>query len=112
MKKDLIFVPAMLLVGVLLFLFDMTGKPAHIAISVAGVFILAIYTSFTKNEWKIPVLEIVSRIFYGVALISGVIVMKVSGVAALAIAHKFSAGLFVALFLILFVHKLLSRKGA
>ena len=34
MKKDLIFAPVMLLIGILLFLLRATGMTAHIAISV------------------------------------------------------------------------------
>ena len=67
MKKDLIFAPIMLLVGAALFFLRFTGMPAHIAISVVGVLILAVYTALTKKEWKIPVLEIVMRAFYGIA---------------------------------------------
>ena len=42
MKKDLIFAPIMLLIGVLLFLLRATGMTAHIAISVIGVLALII----------------------------------------------------------------------
>ena len=33
MKKDLIYAPAMLAVGILLFLFKATGLPVHIAVA-------------------------------------------------------------------------------
>ena len=69
MKKDLIFAPIMLLIGVLLFLLRATGMTAHIVISVIGVLALIAYTVLTKKEWKIPALEILMRAFYGVALI-------------------------------------------
>ena len=95
MKKDLIFAPIMLLVGALLFLYDLVGEPAHIAVSVAGVLVLGVYTSVTKKEWKIPALEIIMRAFYGIALITGIVIMNVHGVAALAIVHRASAVLFV-----------------
>ena len=39
MKKDLIFTPVMLLIGVLLFLLRTTGMTAHIAISVIGILV-------------------------------------------------------------------------
>ena len=111
MKKDLIFTPAMLLIGVLLFLLRATGMRAHIAISVIGVLVLIVYTVLTKKDWKIPALEIVMRIFYGVALITGVVIMSVHGIAALAIAHKASAALFVILLAVLFVLKLRTKKA-
>lgn len=109
MKKDMIFAPAMLVVGILLFLLKATGMTAHIVISVLGVLILAVYTSASRKEWKIPALEILMRAFYGLALITGII-MKASGVVALSIVHKICAALFVVLLIVLFVTKLIARK--
>ena len=106
MKKDLIFTPILLVIGALLFLFDFTGQPVHIAISVAGVLAVAVYTSLTKKEWKIPALEILMRAFYGIALITGVVVMNLKDVVAVGIAHRVSAALFVILLIVLFVQKL------
>jgi hypothetical protein len=79
-KKDLIFAPVMLLIGVMLFLLRTTGMTAHIAISVIGVLILIAYTILTKKDWKIPALEIIMRAFYGIALITGVVIMNVHGI--------------------------------
>lgn len=110
MKKDLIFAPILLLAGVLLFLLDMTGMPAHIAVSVFGIVVLAVYTAVTKKEWKIPALEILMRAFYGIALITGVVMMNVKGIAAVAVAHKASAALFVVLLVVLFVIKAVANK--
>ena len=112
MKKDLIFAPAMLLVVVLLFLLKATGMTAHIAISVIGVLVLIVYTVLTKKEWKIPSLEILMRAFYGIALITGIVIMNVHGVAALSIIHKASAVLFVALIIVLLTHKVATNKKA
>lgn len=112
MKKELIFTPAMLVIGILLFLLRATGMPVHIAIAVLGIFVLAVYSAATKKEWKIPALEIIMRVCYGVALVTGPIVMKVKDIAALKIAHKASAGLFVVLLVVLFVHKLITIKKA
>ena len=111
MKKDLIFAPILLLVGAMLFLLKLTGLPAHIAISVVGVLVLAVYTAATKKSWKIPALEILMRAFYGIALITGIVVMNVKGILALAIVHKVSGGLFVALLVVLFVLKLCAKKA-
>ena len=110
MKKDLIFAPIMLLIGVLLFLLRATGMTAHIVISVIGVLALIAYTVLTKKEWKIPALEILMRAFYGVALITGIVIMNVRGIAALAIIHKVGAALFVVALAVLFVHKLIKAK--
>ena len=112
MKKDLIFAPVMLLVGAALFLLRFTGMSAHIAISVIGILVLAAYTVATKKEWKIPVLEIIMRAFYGIALITGIVIMNVNGIVALAIIHKVSAILFLFLMIILLAVKAFLNKKA
>ena len=111
-KKDLIFAPIMLLIGVLLFLLRATGMTAHIVISVIGVLALIAYTVLTKKEWKIPALEILMRAFYGVALITGIVIMNVHGIVALALIHKLSAVLFLAMLVVLLVSKAASNKKA
>ena len=112
MKKDLIFTPAMLIIGVLLFLLRTTGMTAHIAISVIGILVLIAYTVLTKKEWKIPSLEVIMRAFYGIALITGIVIMNVHGIAALSVIHKVSAVLFMALIIVLFTHKAIANKKA
>ena len=112
MKKDLIFAPIMLLIGVLLFLLRATGMTAHIVISVIGVLALIAYTVLTKKEWKIPALEILMRAFYGVALITGIVIMNVHGIVALAVIHKVSAVLFMAWIIVLLIHKAAMNKKA
>ena len=112
MKKDLIFTPAMLLIGVLLFLLRATGMTAHIAISVVGVLVLIAYTVLTQKDWKIPALEIVMRMFYGIALITGIVIMNIHGIVALTIIHKASAVLFMALIIVLLTHKVATNKKA
>ena len=110
MKKDLIFAPVLLAVGVLLFLLKVTGMTAHIAVSVVGILLLAVYTVLTRKTWKSPALEIAMRACYGIALITGVLVMKVFTVAAVAIAHKVFAAAFVVLLAVLLVTKLVQKK--
>ena len=112
MKKDLIFSPALLAIGILLFLLRETGMTAHIVISVIGVLLLIAYTVLTKKEWKIPSLEIIMRAFYGIALISGIVILNVHGIVALAVIHKVSAVLFLALLVVLLVSKAISNKKA
>ena len=112
MKKDLIFAPVLLVIGVLLFLLRATGMTAHIAISVVGVVALAAYTALTKKEWKIPALEIAMRACYGIALITGIIIKIVHGIAALAIIHKLGAALFMALIIVLLAYKVATKKKA
>ena len=110
MKKDLIFTPILFLVGVALFLYRFTEEPAHVAISVAGVAILVAYTVLTKKEWKIPALEIIMRVLYGIAIISGIVVMNVEGIVALEILHKASAVLIMAAIIAVLVHKAVTNK--
>ena len=112
MKKDLIFTSAILLIGVLLFLLRATGMTAHIAISVIGLLVLIAYAVLTKKNWKIPALEILMRAFYGIALITGIVIMNVHGIVALAVIHKVSAVLFMALIIVLLTHKVVTNKKA
>jgi hypothetical protein len=110
MKKDLIFTPALLVIGILLFLLRATGMTVHIVISVIGVLVLIAYTVLSKKEWKIPALEIIMRAFYGIALITGIVILNIHGIVALAVIHKVSAVLFLALLVVLLVSKAVSNK--
>ena len=110
MKKDLIFAPLMLVIGVLLCLLKVTGMTAHIAVSVVGVVVLIAYTVVTKKEWKIPALEIGMRAGYGVALLTG-IVLKIKYISAVGIIHKIFALVFVVLLIVLFVQKIVAKKS-
>ena len=112
MKKDWIFAPILVALAVLLCLLKVTGLDLHIGISLLGIVVLIAYSVTTKKEWKIPALEVIMRAFYGIALITGVVVMNVAGVAAVAIIHKVSAILFGVLLIGLFVHKLATNKKA
>ena len=112
MKKDLIFSPIMLLIGAALCLLKFTGIKAHIAVSVVGILVLIAYTVLTKKEWKNPALEIIMRACYGIALISGVVIMKVHGILAIALVHKISAVIFLALLIVLLVSKVAANKKA
>ena len=112
MKKDLIFAPVMLIVGVLLFLLRTTGMTAHIIISVIGILVLIAYTVLTKKQWKIPALEVLMRAFYGIALITGIVIMNVHSIVAFSVIHKVSAVLFMALIIVLLTHKAATNKKA
>ena len=110
MKKDLIFAPILLLVGAALCLLKFTGMPVHIAVSIVGVLILVAYAAVTQKEWKLPALEIIMRVFYAIALISGIVIINVHGIVALVILHKVCAALFVLALVALFVYKLIFNK--
>ena len=112
MKKDLIFAPILFAIGAALCLLKFTGMTAHIAVSVVGVLVLIAYSVLTKKEWKIPALEIAMRACYGIALITGIVIMSVRGIAALAVIHKVFSILFLALLVALLVSKAVSNKKA
>lgn len=112
MKKDLIFAPTLTLIAGALFFLRFTGMTAHIIVSVIGAVVLVTYTVLTKKEWEIPALEIVMRAFYGIALITGIIIMNVHGIKALGIIHKISAVLFLAAIIVLLTTKLFEKKEA
>ena len=105
MKKKLLFLIPMIIVAVLLFMLRLTGMTVHIAVSVVGLLTLVGYTFATKKEWRSPVLEILQRVCYGIALITGVVIMNVHGIAAISIIHKISAVLFVILLAVAEIHK-------
>lgn len=105
MNKNRFFLISMIAVSVLLFLLRMTGLMAHIAVSVAGLAIMIPITLATRKEWKIPALEVIMRVMYLVAIVTGGALMKVHGVAALGIVHKIGAVAFVVLLLALYLPK-------
>ena len=109
MKKKLLFLIPMIIVAVLLFMLRATGMTAHIAVSVVGLVLLIAYTVATKKEWKNPALEILQRVFYAIALITGVVLMNVHGIAAVSIIHKRSAVLFVILLADVEIHKAIKK---
>ena len=109
MKKNILFLIPMLLVVVALFLLRATGMTAHIAVSVVGLVLLIAYTVATKKQWKCPAFEIVTRVFYAVALITGVVLMNVHGIATIPIIHKISAVLFVVLLVVTEIHKAIKK---
>ena len=112
MKKDLVFAPILLAIGVALCLLQVTGLAAHMAVSMLGIVVLIAYTVTTKKEWKIPALEVVMRAFYGVALITGIVLTDVHGMVVLTTVHKVSAVLFMALIVVLLTHKAATNKKA
>ena len=109
MKKKLLFLIPMIIVAVLLFMLRAIGMIAHIAVSVVGLVLLIAYTVATKKEWKNPALEILQRVFYAIALITGVVLMNVHEIAAVSIIHKISAVLFVIFLADVEIHKAIKK---
>ena len=109
MKKNVLFLIPMVIVAVLLFMLRATGMKVHIAVSLVGLMLLVAYTLATKKEWKCPALEIIMRVFYGVALITGAVLMNVHGIAAVSLVHKISAVLFTVLLVANEIHKAVKK---
>ena len=109
MKKKVLFLVPMLIVAVLLFMLRATGMKVHIAVSVVGLVLLVAYTLATKKEWRNPALEILQRVCYGIALITGALLMNVYGIADISIIHKISAVLFAVLWIGVEVHKAIKK---
>ena len=105
MNKNRVFLLAMIAVSVLLFLLRVTGLVPHIVVSVAGLAVLIPFTLKTRKEWKIPALEVIMRLMYLVAIVTGGVLMKVQGVAALGVVHRIGAAAFVVLLLALYIPK-------
>ena len=84
--------------------------PIHIVLSVIGAIVLTVYTALTRKEWKIPALEIIMRACYGIALITGIVLMNVHGGAPLGIVHKIFCVLFLALLIVLLASKAFAKK--
>ena len=108
MKKNVLFLIPMIVVAALLFLLSVTGIKAHIAISVVGLLLLVGYTIATKKEWKCVVCEILMRLGYAVALISGIVLMN--GIKAAFIAHQAGAIVFAVLLIVIEIPKLIKKQ--
>ena len=109
MKKNLLFVIPMIIVAVLLFMLRATGMKVHIAISVIGLLILAAYALATKKDWKCPALEILHRVCYAIALISGIALKGGGTFAAIPMVHKISAALFAVILVVTEIHKAIKK---
>ena len=109
MKKKVLFLIPLVIVAVLLFLLRATGMKVHIAVSVIGLVLLVAYTLLTKKEWKNPVLEILPRVCYGIAFVTGVVLMNLHGIAVVSMIHKISAVLFVILLAGTEIHKAMKK---
>ena len=105
MNKNCIFMISMIAVSALLFLLRVTGLAAHIVVSVLGLVIMIPYTLKTKKEWTKTPLEILMRVMYLVAIVTGGVLMKVYGIPALGMVHKIAAALFLVLLLVLYIPK-------
>ena len=109
MKKNVLFLIPMVIVAVLLFMLRATGMKVHIAVSLVGLVLLIAYTLATKKEWKCPALEILQRVCYGIAIITGVVLMNVHDIVAVSIIHKISAVLFAILLIVCEIYKAIKK---
>ncbi len=103
MNKGLILFIGAVLTCVALFLLRFTTMTGHIAISVAATVVLILYTAIDKKNWKIPVLEYVARISFGIAMISGVVMKAGVYNSGISVAHKLTAVLYLLLLIVGFI---------
>ena len=99
----------MIIVSVLLFLLRYTGLVPHIVVSVIGLVLMISLTVKNTKSWKIPALEVIMRIAYFVAIVSGGLIMKIQNVPMLSVAHKIGAVIFVILLLIIYIPKVIKK---
>ena len=105
MNKNRFFLISMIVVSVLLCVLRVTGLTAHIIVSVVGLAIMIPISIATRKTWKIPALEVIMRVMYLIAIVTGGVLMKVHGVPALGIIHKIGAAVFMVLLLVLYIPK-------
>ena len=105
MKKNCLFLIAMVVVSLLLFLLRMTGLTVHMIVSILGLAVMIPFTLKTKSTWSKTPLEILMRVMYLVAIVTGGALMKVHGLALLGVVHKIGAVLFLVLLLVLYIPK-------
>ena len=109
-KKNLFFGVPMFVITILLFMLRLTHLPAHIVLSVLGIGILVAHTVILKKEWKLPKLEILMRLAYGIAFLTGVVIVNIHGILVLSIIHKLSAVLFSISFIFLLMYNFIKSK--
>ncbi len=105
MNKNRLFMFAMLVVTLLLFALRMTGLTAHIIVSVLGLAVMIPFTLKTRSGWTKPALEVLMSVMYLIAIVTGGMLMKLHGIAALGMIHKIGAAAFVVLLLVLYIPK-------
>lgn len=102
-KSNVICFAAMILACVGLALLRVTGMPGHIGISVVATIVLIIFTVLGKKDWKIPALEIVCRLAFLIAMVTGIVMIAMQIVGPISIVHKITAALFAVLLIVNFV---------
>ena len=107
MNKNRIFLISMTAVSILLFLLRFTGMTAHIIVSAVGLAVMIPLTVQTRKDWKIPALEIVMRVLYFAAIVSGGIIK--GGIAPISVPHIICAVLFAILLLVLYIPKAIKK---
>ena len=107
--KNKVFFFLMLAVSILLFLLRVTGMTAHIALSVVGIIALVAFAIMNKKEWQKPALEILLRVLFAVAVITGIVILKAAAGPVVAIVHKASAAAFAVMLVALYLPKLCKK---
>ena len=109
-KLKLISFVAIILAIIGLALLKVTGMTGHIVISVIALLIMVVCAVLEKKNWKKPALEIIYRLAYLIALITGIVMVASELSGAVSIVHKVAAGAFAALYIVSIVDYFLSKK--
>lgn len=103
------------MVSILLFLLKFTGMNIHIFLGIAGLILTIVYTLMIKKDFKeytktSVVIEVLMRVFYAIALISGFLLKIIEVKLIVAKVHKIAAVIFSILLLITSIKKLMAKK--
>lgn len=110
MKKNLFYLIPLFIITVFLFLLNITGIKTHIILSAVALLLLVIYTFASRKKWTSPILEIFMRIFFVVAIITGIVLMNLESTNVIIVVHRFSAALFAVLMIISIFKNIRSKK--
>ena len=113
--KTIIYTILMLIISILLFLLKVTGMNIHIILGILGLVTMISYTLLIKKEFKEyskkrKVIEILKRVSFAIALISGFVLKMIGRNVILSNAHKIAALIFVILLLGISIKKIISKK--
>lgn len=109
-KLDIISFFAIVIAIIGLVLLKITGMTGHIVISIIALLIMVVCTILGRKDWKVPILEILYRLFYLVALITGIVMIQAHIFGPVSIIHKASAAIFAAIYIINFILKIKASK--
>ena len=115
MLKTILYTVFMVIISVLLFLLKITGMKMHIVLGILALIITIVYTLLIKKDLKELskkniVMEILMRVCFAVALITGFLLKPFGTFLIISIIHKFAAIIFVVMLLVINIRKIFIDK--